>query len=133
MHLNILTIMTQRITKYVSTQIHNTIKLCFAAPFGKIQNDFLGEQNNVFEMYYIENEKMILWLLEHPRSVCLNYNEHFLFSMNLARQFFIASFKAVVHAFVPCWYITSSSDMVRNVQEEMKEVGCGNEKDKKNE
>ena len=57
MHLNTQTIMTQRITKYVSRQIHNTIKLCLAAPFGKVKNGFLGEQNNVSKMYYIEKEK----------------------------------------------------------------------------
>ena len=68
-----------------------------------------------------------MWLFHHPQSVCLSYNEHFLFSMKLAKQFFIASFKAVVHAFVPCWYITSSSDMIKTVQEEMKTIGCRHE------
>ena len=64
------------------------------------------------------------FLLRHPRSVCLTYFEHFRFSMSLARRFFVASLKAIVHAFIPCYYITSSTDIIQELQEDMKKIGC---------
>lgn len=48
--------------------------------------------------------------IDHPASVGMTYYQHFVFSMSLSRDFFVASVKAIVHAFVPYFFETSSSD-----------------------
>lgn len=60
----------------------------------------------------------------HPASVCMTYFQHFCFSMMLCRKFAIGSMKAFVHAVYPAVYITSSSDLIEDVKEDMKKVGC---------
>lgn len=61
---------------------------------------------------------------QHLQDVCLNYYEHMRFSLYLSREFFQSSLQAVVHAFVPSLYVTSSSDMVQRVTMEMAQIGC---------
>lgn len=60
----------------------------------------------------------------HPQSVCMSYFEHCRFSLNLARCFAFGSFKAIVHAFFPSLYITSSSDLLVTMKEDMVKIGC---------
>lgn len=47
---------------------------------------------------------------EHPRDVSMTYKEHFKFSMELSQYFCCASIKACIHSFIPCMFITSSTD-----------------------
>ena len=61
---------------------------------------------------------------QHLQDVCLSYYEHMRFSLYLSREFFQSSLQAVVHAFVPSLYVTSSSDMVQRVTMEMAQIGC---------
>lgn len=69
-------------------------------------------------------ETLFSLVLEHPRDVCMTYIEHMRFSLSLAYTFALATVKAVVHAFVPGWYITSTSDCVEEIQERLRESGC---------
>lgn len=47
----------------------------------------------------------------HPKSVNMTYWQHNKFSMYLAYSFFTGSIKAMIHAFFPFLFITSSSDL----------------------
>ena len=68
--------------------------------------------------------KFIFSNFKHPQSVCMSYYEHCMFSLKLARCFAVGSFKAFVHAFFPNLYITSSSDLLISIKEEMTKIGC---------
>ena len=61
---------------------------------------------------------------QHLQDVCLSYYEHMCFSLYLSKEFFLSSVQAVVHAFIPSFYVTSSSDMVERVTMEMAQIGC---------
>jgi len=60
----------------------------------------------------------------HPGTVCMSYIQHFWFSMSLAQRFAVGSIKAVIHAFLPDYYITSSSDLIKEITDDMGKVGC---------
>ena len=60
----------------------------------------------------------------HPKKVCMSYMRHFWFSMSLSRRFEIGSIQAFIHALLPDYYITSSSDLILETQEDMSNVGC---------
>ena len=68
---------------------------------------------------------------EHPQKVCMNYLSHMKFSLNLSHKLFIASGKAFIHALIPSWYITSSSDFSEYLKNELENSGC-NKKEKEN-
>jgi hypothetical protein len=57
---------------------------------------------------------MDLFLL-HPHSVGLTYGEHLLFSLDLSRLFIIGSCRALVHAFFPFWFETSSHTIAHHI------------------
>ena len=61
---------------------------------------------------------------QHPQNVCMSYFQHCFFSLKLARYFIVGTFKAIVHAFIPSFYITSSSDMIEDVKNEISNAGC---------
>lgn len=61
---------------------------------------------------------------QHPREVCMDYLEHFLFSLSLAKLLGIGTFKALVHAFVPGFFITSTSELIQEIKEELDNAGC---------
>jgi hypothetical protein len=61
---------------------------------------------------------------QHPQSVCMSYFDHCMFSLKLARYLAVGSFKAVVHAFFPSLYITSSTDLLVTMKEDMSKIGC---------
>lgn len=69
-------------------------------------------------------ERLFSLLLDHPRDVCMTYIDHLWFSLGMAYTFALSAIKAVVHAFVPGWYITSTSDCVEEIHELLRESGC---------
>lgn len=73
--------------------------------------------------------QVIYSYFQHPQAVCMSYFEHCMFSLKLARYFAVGSFKAVVHAFLPSMYITSSSDLLVTVKEDMTKIGCHQNKE----
>lgn len=65
---------------------------------------------------------------QHPREVCMNYLEHCLFSLSLAKLLGIGTLKAFVHAFVPGYFITSTSELIEDIKTELDNSGCANKK-----
>ena len=60
----------------------------------------------------------------------MSYLDHCMFSLKLAHCFTVGSMKAVVHAFCPSLYITSSSDLLVSMKEDMSKIGCHKNKEK---
>ena len=63
-------------------------------------------------------------IFNHPQNVCMTYLEHMKLSLQLSSLFFVGSVKALIHAFVPDVFITSSTDTVRIANEKMSKAGC---------
>ena len=63
-------------------------------------------------------------LFEHPNAVCMSYIQHMKFSLKLSYIMFTSSCKAVIHAFIPSLFITSSSDSVNKMSHLLKNSGC---------
>ena len=63
-------------------------------------------------------------MFSHPKNVCMTYTEHMKFSLQLSKDFFIGSFKAFIHAFYPDAYITSTTDILNEMQEKLDNAGC---------
>ena len=63
-------------------------------------------------------------MFKHPKEVCMTYIEHMLLSLQLSRIFCIGSLKAIVHAFLPDYYVKSSTNIVIEAQQIMANAGC---------
>ena len=68
---------------------------------------------------------------KHPKKVCMDYQTHAKFSLQMAYLFTQGALKAVVHAFLPDFYVTSTSDLVNEVQQHLQDAGCRNEEEEK--
>jgi len=66
---------------------------------------------------------------DHPKNVCMTYIKHLKLSLYLSYLLAKGSAKAIVHAFLPDTFITSTSDLTEKVQDILKTSGC-NEDDK---
>ena len=66
---------------------------------------------------------------KHPKTVCMDYQTHAKFSLQMAYLFAVGSLKAVVHAILPDFYVSSTSDLVKEVQQHLQDAGCRNEED----
>ena len=62
----------------------------------------------------------------HLERVCMSYCQHMCFSLYLSKEMFVSSIKAVIHAFIPSCFVTSSTDTITRLHEEMSEIGCHN-------
>lgn len=62
----------------------------------------------------------------HPRKVCMTYFQHFCFSMYLCSLFCKGAILAFFHSLLPDFFITSSSDIVNNIQHLINTSGCRN-------
>lgn len=60
----------------------------------------------------------------HPKSVCMTYVQHFKFSIGLSFYFLKKSIQSLIHAVYPCCYITSSSDVQKELSIILRDVGC---------
>ena len=65
-----------------------------------------------------------MWFVKHPHAVCMTYLDHCTFSLSLAKSLAVGAWKAVVHAFFPQLFITSSSDLVRTLTRTLEAAGC---------
>jgi len=63
---------------------------------------------------------------KHLNNVYMSYFEHFCISMYFSGNLLIASVKAFVHAWVPCWFTTSTSDLINNFKIIIDNIGCKN-------
>lgn len=69
-------------------------------------------------MFFLDN------FFQHPQKVCLTYYNHFMFSIRISFKLFTASLKAFVHSIYPDIFITSTTDTLTNLSEDLKSVGC---------
>lgn len=69
---------------------------------------------------------------KHPKTVCMDYQTHAKFSLQMAYLFAVGSLKAVVHAILPDFYVSSTSKLVKEVQQHLQDAGCRNEDDHEN-
>ena len=67
-------------------------------------------------------------MFKHPNEVCMTYIDHMLLSLQLSRIFCIGSLKAIVHAFLPDYYVKSSTNVVIEAQQIMANAGCREDK-----
>jgi hypothetical protein len=65
----------------------------------------------------------------HPNSVCMTYFQHMSLSLGFSKNLFVGSLKAYVHAIIPSSYITSTSDLIHDINKEMKNAGCCGKQD----
>jgi hypothetical protein len=65
-----------------------------------------------------------MYIFKHCRDVGCSYIKHFNVSINLAKKFGSASFKALVHAFLPFMFVTGSTDAINDLNECMKNSPC---------
>jgi len=63
-------------------------------------------------------------MFSHPKSVCMTYCEHFAFSMYISFQFTVGALKSFIHAIYPDLFITSTTDLLRDLQYDLSTVGC---------
>ncbi len=63
-------------------------------------------------------------IFRHPSKVCMSYLEHCKFSLGLSYSLGIGCIKAFIHALLPDYYITSTSDLVVEIQEKIEKAGC---------
>jgi len=66
---------------------------------------------------------------DHPKAVCMNYFQHFSFSIGLSFYFFKKSIQALIHSVYPNLYITSSSDVPKELEDKFSNVGCKSKSD----
>ena len=52
-------------------------------------------------------------IFNHPKEVNMTYFEHMQHSLYFALLLFISSIKALIHAFLPNLFVTSTSDCVK--------------------
>ena len=70
-----------------------------------------------------------MFLFKHPKNVCMTYLKHMKLSLYLSYLLGKASIKAIVHAFLPDTFITSTSDLTLKIQDILEKSGC-NDNDK---
>lgn len=63
----------------------------------------------------------------HLDENCMDYLEHCKFSLGISYHFIFGFWGAIVHAFVPSFYTTSSSDTSKLIQNILKSAGCEKE------
>jgi predicted choloylglycine hydrolase len=68
---------------------------------------------------------MLLYLLKkHLNDNCMSYKEHLEFSSYLSFLLFKGSAKAIIHSFIPCFYETSTSDLIAYINFLIYSSGC---------
>ena len=65
---------------------------------------------------------------KHPNSNGMGYFKHMYYSLKFAVMLFIASIKAVLHALFPFLFSTSTSDVIRDIDNIQKKIGCKKKK-----
>ena len=60
----------------------------------------------------------------HPNEVCMSYIQHMKLSLYFTLLFSKAAVLALIHAFFPDTFITSTSDTHKKIEKILKESGC---------
>jgi hypothetical protein len=54
----------------------------------------------------------------------MSYFEHMRLSLGFSKTLLVGSVKAFVHAFLPNYFITSATDLYKQIGRELNEAGC---------
>jgi len=57
---------------------------------------------------------------EHPKNVNLTYYEHFKLSSSISFKLFISSIKAFVHSIFPFVFVTSTTNVIDDIENQLK-------------
>ena len=90
-----------------------------------MNNKFYNDFKKLMMLPHIK--KKIYSYFDHPQKVCMTYLEHCSFSLSLSCYFMDASIKALIHAFFPNLFVTSSSDYVKSINVLLETNGCRKE------
>ena len=71
----------------------------------------------------VRSAQVYSWF-DHPNHVCMSYWTHARHSLGLAWLLGCASFRAAVHAVIPSWYVTSTTDCVAEALRRLVNGGC---------
>lgn len=60
----------------------------------------------------------------HPEEVCMSYSEHLKLSLKFCFLMLKGAIKAFIHAFLPDYCVTSTSDISKEIISLLKSNGC---------
>lgn len=63
-------------------------------------------------------------LSQHPQQVCMTYWEHCQFSLKMSYYLGLGSVKAIIHAFLPNYCTTSTTETAKLIQDQLSTSGC---------
>jgi hypothetical protein len=61
-----------------------------------------------------KNTKLILF--NHPSNVYMTYGSHMFHSLNIFKKLLLGSIKSLIHAFIPVIFITSTSELIKDIE-----------------
>lgn len=64
------------------------------------------------------------FFLEHPTNVCMSYFNHLKFSSNISAKLFFGSVKALIHAILPEYFKSSTSELIDEIGVDLLDSGC---------
>ena len=67
---------------------------------------------------------MIYSYFRHPNKMCMSYIHHAFVSLQFSYLLINAGTKAFIHALFPSLYITSTTDVVKDIYNILEGVGC---------
>ena len=80
----------------------------------KLENE---ENKNICMNYMNIKEILETYFFAHLRDKNISYIEHLKMSLNFSLDFILGSGKAIIHAFIPGLYSTSTSDTIERISE----------------
>lgn len=63
-------------------------------------------------------------MFSHPSDVCMTYICHLTFAVEISIILFIGSIKSLIHAIIPDLFITSTSDLIIEIEKKLRNSGC---------
>ncbi len=64
------------------------------------------------------------YFFNHPTENCMTYLEHSKLSLTLSSKLFLGSVKAFIHAFIPAIFETSTTALLKEIQDIINNSGC---------
>ena len=77
-----------------------------------------------FKKLLKKNICMQYYMFNHPKNVCMTYIQHLKLSFNFSWLFFKGCVLALIHAVIPDFFITSTSDIKNEIDYLLKTNGC---------
>ena len=64
-----------------------------------------------------------LFRFKHLRDINMSYSQHFLFAMDLSNKLFKGSIQSLIHGIFPNFYETSTTDLIKEIDDKFKSHG----------